>query len=119
MAYFSQNVQTTNDYFIHEYAGADMETLTKVINETMTTTGYKQIEGVADNAVYEKGNKVLRLLFGAFVKYFKFAIQVKPSEDGKLQLRVTKHASGVAGGIIGISQVKKELKRLNELMKDI
>ena len=60
----------------------------------------------------------MRILFGAFVKYFKFAVQAK-EDNSDIKLRITKHSSGISGGLIGIGQVRKELKRLGELMRDI
>jgi hypothetical protein len=118
MAYFKENVQSTGDYFIHKYEGIDMGTLTKSVDETLLANGYKLVEGGGTNSVYEKGNRTMRILFGAFVKYFKFMVQMQEA-DSSIDLRVTKHSSGMSGGLIGISQVKKELVRLGELMRDI
>lgn len=118
MAHFKENVQTTNDYFIHKYEGTDTATLLKNIEETLSANGYKLVEGGGTNAVYEKGNRTMRILFGAFVKYYKFMVQLQEA-DSSLDLRITKHSSGMSGGLIGVSQVKKELARLGELMKDI
>ena len=118
MAYFKENVQTTGDYFIHKYQGADTSTLLKSVEETLIANGYKLVEGGGTNAVYEKGNRTMRILFGAFVKYYKFMVQMQ-EVDSSLDLRITKHSSGVSGGLIGVNQVKKELARLSEIMRDI
>lgn len=119
MAFFIKNIQTTGDFFVHEYSGTDMSTLIRKVEDMMAGAGYKHIEGAGTNSVYEKGNRIMRILFGAFVKYFKFAVQLKQDENGAHELKVTKHSSGISGGLIGISQVKKELKRLAELMRDV
>ncbi|NJO88100.1 MAG: hypothetical protein HC831_03400 [Chloroflexia bacterium] len=118
MAYFKENVQTTGDYFIHKYQGVDLATFTKNIEETLNSNGYKLVEGRGTNAVYEKGNRTMRLLFGAFVKYYKFMVQMQ-EVNSAIDLRITKHSSGMSGGLIGVSQVKKELARLGEIMKDV
>lgn len=118
MAFFKENVQATGDYFIHKYEGTDMGSLTKIVDETLLANGYKLVEGGGTNAVYEKGNRTMRLLFGAFVKYYKMMVQLQEA-DSSIDLRITKHSSGMSGGLIGVSQVKKELGRLGELMRDI
>lgn len=118
MAYFKENVQTTGDHFIHKYEGVDVATLIKSVEETLVANGYKLVEGGGTNAVYEKGNRTMRILFGAFVKYYKFMVQMQ-EVNSTIELKITKHSSGISGGLIGISQVKKELARLAELMKDI
>jgi hypothetical protein len=111
MAYFKENIQTTGDHFIHKYEGTDIATLTKYVQETLASIGYKLVEGGGTNAVYEKGNRTMRILFGAFVKYYKFMVQMQEANSA-IELRITKHSSGISGGLIGISQVKKELARL-------
>ena len=91
-----------------KYGGTDIGDLTKRVEETLRINGYKLVEGGGTNAVYEKGNRTMRILFGAFVKYYKFMVQFQ-EVDSFIDLRITKHSSGVSGGLIGVSQVKKEL----------
>ena len=87
------------------------------VSGKLKSNGYKIVEGGGVNAVYEKGSRVMRILFGAFVKYFKFAAQIKQVDSDTVELKIIKHSSGFSGGLIGIGQVKKELKRLAGIMQ--
>ena len=119
MSTFEKNIQLTGDYFIHQFTDTDVASLCKDAESKLLSEGYKLSEGGGANAVYEKGNRTMRILFGAFVKYYKFAVQVKEAEGGAVQLRVTKHSSGMSGGLIGVGQVKNELKRLALAMQNL
>lgn len=89
-----------------------------MIYTAFLASGYRLIIGEKGNGTYERGNKTMRILFGAFIKYFKF--QVLTYVDGpNYKVQVIKGSSGMSGGLIGIEQVKKELTRLSLLMQGI
>ena len=75
--------------------------------------GYRLESGDVRDGTYGIGNNVLRLLFGAFVKRYKFKVQVVAVGDGSNVL-VSKGMSGVMGGAIGYAKMKKELVRIRE-----
>lgn len=77
---------------------------------------YRLEAGTASDAVYGIGNDYLRILFGAFVKRYKFKIQVIPEGTGS-RVYVTKGMSGAMGGAIGYSKMKKEHKRIREALE--
>ncbi len=104
---------------ILEYGGILQEDLGKKVHDLILTAGYKMIEGSAGNAVYEKGSMALRIIFGAFVKHFKFAVIVSPIEGGDMRLEIAKKTSGAAGGLVGMKQVKNEFERLSKLLQTI
>jgi hypothetical protein len=118
MANFSKNESYTNQSFTHQYTGVDSNQLADSANQVLTKDGYKMIEGQLGNATYEKGNRTMRLLFGAFVKYSK--IHVAASAGGDVsKLTVDRKTSGMSGGLIGMNQVKKELDRVAGLLSGI
>jgi len=57
--------------------------------------GYKADGGVMGNAAYVRGNRTLRILFGAFVKYFNFTISVSDVMNGVLKVGIKKNTSGM------------------------
>lgn len=92
----------------------------KKIDQLLVSSGYSLKEGKIGHAVYAKGNRVMRILFGAFVKYFKFTIVTGGSSDSEeIKLAVRQESSGMSGGLIGMNQVKKELTRLGQILQTI
>jgi hypothetical protein len=119
MGYFVKNLQSTSDLVSNLYNGIDANGMAQLIDKTMQAQGYKMTEGQIGNGTYEKGNRVMRLLFGAFVKYFKFSITISANPQGELMVNLFKQTSGMSGGLIGVNQVKNELKRMAGVMQTI
>lgn len=119
MAYFVKNLQATNDLVSNLYSGIDANGMAKLIDDTMKAQGYKLTEGQIGNGSYEKGSRVMRILFGAFVKYFKFSITIASNPEGQLMVNLFKQTSGMSGGLIGMNQVKNELKRMGAVMQSL
>jgi hypothetical protein len=118
MPNFSKNEFFTNQMFTHQYTGIDANQLANTANQVLTNDGYKLIEGQVGNAVYEKGNRTMRLLFGAFVKYSKIYVESRSTAEIS-KLTVDRRTSGMSGGLIGVNQVKKEMDRVAGLLSGI
>jgi hypothetical protein len=88
------------------------------VHEFFTSRGYKLKSGTPGNGLYEYGNYTLRILFGAFVKYFKFQSFVV-QEGEEVSVRVHKGHSGMSGGLIGLAKLNKELKAIAEAMEGL
>jgi len=116
MTYFVKNIQTADEIFRHQYSGTDINTLAVNIDSILSKEGYKLLNGIKGNGEYEKGNRVMRILFGAFVKYYKYSIRLKVIDEQNIELFCAKASSGMSGGLIGMGQVKKELKRLEQVL---
>jgi hypothetical protein len=120
MGYFIKNDVTTKSNFVHVYSGISKDELDKKIDQLLVSSGYTMKEGQIGHAVYAKGNRVMRILFGAFVKYFKFTIVTGGSSDSdEIKLAVRQESSGMSGGLIGMNQVKNELIRLGQILQTI
>lgn len=100
------------------FEGSNTQELAGIINNFFLGEGYKIEEGSPENAIYGIGNKVMRILFGAFVKRYTFNVIVK--DDGeRTKVEVAKAMSGVSGGAIGIAKLNKEYKRIVEAIKNL
>jgi hypothetical protein len=102
-------VDFAKDRVIYNITGCTVEELDNKLNLFFTSEGYKLKSTNGEVRTFEKGNRVMRILFGAFVKYHKQAVTVK--HEGNL------FSSGMSGGLIGMNQVKKEFARLAEAFK--
>ena len=91
--------------------------LAKNINDFFISRNYKLKSGTLNNAVYEKGNYVARILLGAFIKYYKFNVVIKTDENNRLLVHFLKGHSGFSGGLIGIAKLKKEFKLILEALE--
>ena len=102
------------------YAGVEKDAFTQKIDAFFTTQGYTLKEGDKANGTYEKGNRVMRLLLGALYKYFKFRTHIEFNADKQeAKFTLIKATSGFSGGAVGVSQVKKEVKVLEEALTKI
>jgi hypothetical protein len=111
--FLTSEVQNS-DNFIHVYQCDSDNELANAISQVMIGRGYKLKEGTIVNGVYEKGDRTMRLLFGAFVKYFKFTINVT-----NMKVTLNSGTSGFSGGVIGIGQVRKEAGEIAEVFKTL
>ena len=119
MGNYLKNHLNSNENFVHIYTDISKEDLGNKIDQLMFSSGYKRVVGQPGDGVYEKGNKTMRILFGAFIKYFKFNVLTFTDETNEIRVQVTKESSGMSGGLIGIDQVKKELLRLAQIFSTI
>ena len=94
------------------YQAADRAVVSQAIHTYFLNNGYKLVDGNPGNGMYERGSKTMRLLFGAFVKYFKFGISLSDQGNGTYQAWFKRETSGMSGGLIGIQQVKNEFTRV-------
>lgn len=76
----------------------------------LTDMGYQLKLSQWHGDTYAKGNLVLRILLGAFVKYNK--VMISAEGEGDISLTIENKSHGFSGGIIGMSQVKKEYQRI-------
>lgn len=96
------------------YSNITGEELSQKVEQMLTQSGYKRTSASANPATYVKGNRVMRLLFGAFCKYFIFTVTIQMVQEGA-KLTISSNTSGMSGGAIGMTQVKDEFKRIKQL----
>ncbi|HOK37704.1 MAG: hypothetical protein WHW07_00075 [Bacteroidales bacterium] len=111
MIKFIGKEETGQSFHTFIFECESVQSLANHVSETFIKRGYKLKDGNSFDGSYEKGDRILRLLFGAFVKYFKFKIKI---ENNKLHIH--KESSGMSGGLIGMNQVNKEF---NAIVKEL
>jgi hypothetical protein len=109
-------VDFAKDRVIYNLTGCTKAEVENKLNLFFTSEGYTLKSSEGDVFTYTKGNRVLRLLFGAFVKYHKQSATIK-TEGDLISLMLHKDSTGMSGGLIGMNQVKKEFARLSEAFK--
>lgn len=119
MKHFKSVQFSDKNRFEFIYENATVEEIGIAIEKTLSTDRYIIKEGALGDRTYTKGNRVLRLMLGAFYKYFEFNVDVKEQEDKTVMAAIRKSSTGVSGGMIGINQVNKELKRLESTLQNL
>lgn len=119
MGYFVENKIGAQKQILCVFANISKEELHEKIKQEIVAQGYKVLSENIENTVYEKGNRLMRILFGAFVKYFKWSIHISENENNQLEVFVKKETTGFSGGIIGMSQVDNELKSVYKLLETL
>jgi hypothetical protein len=107
----TQDVRIEKDRAIYDFRNHSPQQIADKINAYLSKRGYKLEEGTIFSGKYGKGNKVLRILFGAFVKRFLWEVKVGEAH-GITRLVFLKDSKGYIGGIIGVNQVKNEYNDL-------
>ena len=118
MAFFKQQEVASKDIIKYRYSGISEEDLKDLLQELFMKAGYQERGTVNNRLVLEKGNYTQRILFGAFVKYFKFMLLLEKDQED-IVVSLFRATSGMSGGIIGKDQVTGEVIRLGKLMKSI
>ena len=110
-------VDFAKDLIIYNMTGCTREELDNKLNLFFTSQGYKIKKATSESTTYEKGNRILRLILGAFVKYHKQTVTIK-NEGELFSVMLHRDSSGMSGGVIGMNQVKKEFSRLGDAFKE-
>ena len=98
------------------YNNTDVGYISKSIADILLREGYKLESGTAVDGVYGKGNAVLRMIFGVFVKRFKFGVKIY-AQGENVRFDFIKGMTGFSGGVPGMIKMTKELKRLSPMFK--
>ena len=109
-------VDFAKDRVVYNFANCTRDELDTKLNLFFSSEGYKLKSNKGDTLVYEKGNRVLRILFGAFAKYHKSSVTVK-GDGNSFSVLLHRDSSGMSGGLIGMNQVRKEFERLSNSFK--
>lgn len=115
MLYFKEVEKDSDEGFVYVYTGVSRADLEKSVTETMLSLNYKHLGA----GLFEKGSRTMRLLVGAFSKYFKFQVSVDDADPENLRLVVSKGTTGISGGVIGYNQVKNELAYIKKVFQTI
>lgn len=94
------------------FANIKLEELAPQVHQLFVRNGYRVCGQEGATTIYEKGSYTLRILFGAFCKYYKFGTSLHLDSNGEVIVTLQNKSTGISGGLIGINQMKKEHARL-------
>jgi hypothetical protein len=91
------------------FSGATVDEIADKAALFLAARGYKLETGSKTQGVYGRGSAAGRVIFGALAKRLKLNLTVGKDGDN-VALVLAKGMSGMSGGLIGMSQEKKELQ---------
>ncbi len=110
-------VDFSNDTVVFNITGTSKEELENKLNLFFVSESLPLKKDNGDEKIYQKGNKVMRVLFGVFVKYFRIVVTIKQQGD-LFSVRILRDMSLVmSGGLIGINKSRKEFARISDAFK--
>ncbi len=110
-------VDFEKDSVVYNITGATKEELDNRLNLFFTTENLLLKSDISEQKIFQKGNKILRIIFGAFIKYFKVVVTIR-SENGVFTVKLYRDMNFImSGGIIGRTAARKEFARINEAFK--
>lgn len=105
------------DAAVYTLEGTTRNELENKLNLFFTSQGLPLKKDTDNEKVYEKGNKIVRFLFGVFVKYFKVKLQIEES-NGIFTVKMIRNMNIIlSGGIAGINSSRKKFGELSEAFK--
>jgi hypothetical protein len=112
MAHFVNTEINDGTNVVCSFQGIGPKELAGLVDGQLLSSGYAFLQGEPMDALYEKGNRVKRIFLGVFHRYFKMGVRIDDSDPALLRVRIHKFSPDVAGGLIGLRQVKRELNIL-------
>jgi len=110
-------VDFSNDTVVYNVTGGSKEELENKLNLFFASESLPLKKENGDEKVYQRGNKVLRVLFGVFIKYFKLVVTVKQQGD-LFSVKIHRDMNlAMSGGLIGINKSRKEFARISDAFK--
>ncbi len=105
------------DAVVYNITGTSKAELDNKLNLFFTSENLPLRKDTGEERVYQKGSKVMRILFGVFVKYFKLEVTIK-QQDELFSVRLHRDMGLIlSGGLMGIKASRKEFERINEAFK--
>lgn len=100
----------------YTFEDADANAVGAAVGAYFAQRGYSLEEGTPVNGTYGKGSAALRAVVGGFTTRFKFKFAITPDEGGTA-LDFGKGMSGMMGGALGATKMKKEFETIKEELK--
>ncbi|MBK8140207.1 MAG: hypothetical protein IPK57_03785 [Chitinophagaceae bacterium] len=110
-------VDFANDLVVYNITGISREELENKLNLFFAAENLPLKSDKPDEKVYQKGSKIMRIIFGVFVKYFKVVVSIK-QQDELFSVKIVRDMNILlSGGLIGINKSRKEFTRITEAFK--
>jgi hypothetical protein len=110
-------VDFAKDSVVYNITGCSKEEVDNKLNLFFTSERFARKSDTDTEKIFQRGNKVARVLLGVLVKYFRIVVSVKT--DGQLfSVRIVRDMNlALSGGLMGIAASRKEFGRLSEAFK--
>ena len=106
-----------DDSIVYNITGCTREALENKLALFFTSENLVLKSDTPDEKVYGRGNKILRVLLGVFVKYFKLTVSVRQQND-IFSVRLFRDMNFImSGGLIGVKSSRKEFTRITDAFK--
>lgn len=99
--------------------GRDWQEVSEAIYNMFIAEHYTLEEGSKIDGIYGIGNAAGRFWGGGFVTRNKFSLKLFTTPDGGTLIHFDKAMSGMSGGVIGVSKMNKEFKRVQALIQNL
>ncbi len=97
----------------YQYEGAELDAIIGGVDAFFKDRKYRVEAGEPGDVTYGLGSDLMRVLFGAFAKRYKFRAQItRPGDGGPVVFRLEKAMSGAMGGLIGHGKMTKEFNAI-------
>lgn len=105
------------DAAVYRIEGATRNELENKLNLFFGSQDLPLKKDNGNEKIYEKGNKVVRVLFGVFVKYFKIKLEIEES-NGLFTVKMIRNMNLVlSGGLAGIHASRKKFGEISDAFK--
>jgi len=81
--------------------------------QALVANGFRVTWHDAWTGTAERGSIVGNALAGALSQYFKVGVRLMSSETGETTVRVERQSSGMMGGLVGVSRVRRNMTALS------
>jgi hypothetical protein len=105
------------DSVVYNITGTDKAGLENKLNLFFSSQELPLKKDNGDEKTYQKGSKLMRILFGVFVKYFKVVATVKQQGDLFSVRLVRDMGLAASGGLVGIKKSRDRFNELSEAFK--
>ncbi|GLU46331.1 hypothetical protein [Nocardiopsis ansamitocini] len=83
-----------------------------ILQEVLTAARYRYSWEHQQRGLAEKGSKTKAALLGVFSMYYPYSLQIDLNGDDTVTVSLFQASTGMMGGAIGITKVRKELDAL-------
>jgi hypothetical protein len=106
-----------NDSVVYNITGSSREELENKLNLFFVSEDLPLKADKGNEKAYQKGNKVMRVIFGVFIKYFRVAVSIK-EQEGLFSVRLLRDMNlAMSGGLIGIKKSRERFAQISEAFK--
>ena len=87
-----------------------------LLEQVLGAEGFRFTWENAGECIIEKGTRTKALLLGAFATHYKYRIILRPQQDGSVVVDAGLATTGLSGGAIGVTKVRKKLDEVGRIL---